>query len=434
MPEIIDNVKVGEYIKNLLKKHQMTQDQLATKLNISKSAVSQNLRGKSTFDIQNMIRIAEIFNITLDDLLSLKSSENPDVLSEYQRVVQQGLEVFKKTKAENLRIDQPDMYGKVLVDYIIEAKHIEMFKYLNDYKVSFVEMHYHRALTIYLEIIIFMLEQNIQGAFYYIEKYKTLNQTFVIKDQIYKLKIWGLLNQEKYQNIVEEIFNDNIKEKPLKIFFSKPQDPGYLSKTDMIDIIASYKLDNILKTYLKTVYKDTQYLHITKQFVKHKYILGIQLYIDLMFNKPLTWIKKATIEVQQGILEVVKLKDEKLILDFVEKGLYTDLTEIVLLAVKHHLMTVVNYLIVNYSKDINYRQVGEACIDANNKLLFDDIKKHLSDNDLNYLLSYTNKDDLHMMIYLIENGATIDEKYFNLTTFKKMNTLLKYLINKGEEA
>lgn len=53
MPTIIDNLKVAEKIKKLLKDNNMTQEQLANKLSITKSAVSQNLRGKSNFDIQN---------------------------------------------------------------------------------------------------------------------------------------------------------------------------------------------------------------------------------------------------------------------------------------------------------------------------------------------------------------------------------------------
>ena len=130
MPEVIDNVKVGAYIKELLRKNSMTQDDLANRLNISKSAVSQNLRGKSSFDIQNLINIAKIFDISLDELLSSKSSVH-EVLSEYKKVVDKGVDVFKSSESQNLIINQPDLYGKVLVDYIIESKNIQMFEYLS---------------------------------------------------------------------------------------------------------------------------------------------------------------------------------------------------------------------------------------------------------------------------------------------------------------
>ena len=199
MPEVIDNVKVGAYIKDLLKKNNMTQDDLANKLNISKSAVSQNLRGKSSFDIQNLINIAKLFDISLDDLLSAKSNENQEVISEYKKVVDKGVNVFKSIKLENLIINQPDLYGKVLVDYIIESKNIEMFKYLDNNNISFVDEKYHRACQLYLDIIIFMLENDISEPFKYLEKYKILNKTFLINDETYRLKIWGLLNQIKYK-------------------------------------------------------------------------------------------------------------------------------------------------------------------------------------------------------------------------------------------
>ncbi|BCR35816.1 helix-turn-helix domain-containing protein [Mariniplasma anaerobium] len=433
MPDVIDNVKVGEYIKTLLKKNHMTQDDLAQKLNISKSAVSQNLRGKSTFDIQNMIRIAEIFNITLDDLLSLKTKHEEGVISEYQKVVNQGLVAFKSTKADNLRIDQPDMYGKVLVDYIIESKHLEMFNYLKDNNVSLVEEHYHRSLDIYLDVIVFMLEQDISGVFKYIEKYKQLNNTFLIHDELYKLKIWGLLNQVKFQDIVEKIFKENIKDNQVKSFFNKIQDPGYLSKTDMIDIIANYKLNNTLETYLNIIYKDSQFSYLVKEFVRYGYEEGIELLIDKAFKKPLVWIKKVSMEVQASILEVIKLENEKLILEFIDKKLYTDLTQVTLLAIKKNLNKVTSHVIKNYHMDLNFRKVGESCIDANNKVLLEDINQYFNQNDYDYFLSYVNEEDISMMIYLIKHGAKIDEKYYNLKTFKKMNLLIKYLLDEGDE-
>lgn len=433
MPDVIDNVKVGEYIKTLLKKNHMTQDDLAQKLNISKSAVSQNLRGKSTFDIQNMIRIAEIFNITLDDLLSLKTRHDEGVISEYQKVVNQGLVSFKATKADNLRVDQPDMYGKVLVDYIIESKNLEMFNYLKDHNVSFVEEHYHRSRDIYLDVIVFMLEQNIDGVFKYIEKYKELNRTFLIHDELYKIKIWGLLNQIKYQNIVEKIFKENSKENQVKSFFNKIQDPGYLSKTDMIDIIASYKLKNTFETYLNFIYKDSQFSYIVKEFVRYSFEEGIELLINKAFKKPLVWIKKVSMEVQASILEIIKLRNEKLILDFIDKKLFTDLTQVTLLAIKKDLNKVTSYVINNYHTDLNFRKIGESCIDINNKVLLEDVSKYFNQNDYDYFLSYASEEDISMMIYLIRHGAKIDEKYYNLKTFQKMNALIKYLLNEGTE-
>ena len=94
-------LKWENILKKLLKQHNMTQDNLADALSISKSAVSQNLRGKSTFDIQNLIMIAKIFEITLDDLLNLKSNDTDQVQSEYYKVVKkdsvQLLQYLRKT-------------------------------------------------------------------------------------------------------------------------------------------------------------------------------------------------------------------------------------------------------------------------------------------------------------------------------------------------
>ncbi len=94
MPDVIDNVKVGEHIRKLLKKKNMTQDDLAHVLSISKSAVSQNLRGKSSFDIQNLIRIAALFEITLDQLLTLSTPTEKRPMSDYERLVTEGLDAI----------------------------------------------------------------------------------------------------------------------------------------------------------------------------------------------------------------------------------------------------------------------------------------------------------------------------------------------------
>jgi transcriptional regulator with XRE-family HTH domain len=86
-----DPVLIGEHIKQLLKTHNMTQDQLANHLHITKSAVSQNLNGKSSFDIQNLIAISKLFSISLDALLGLKSDEKR-LPSAYELLLEKGLE------------------------------------------------------------------------------------------------------------------------------------------------------------------------------------------------------------------------------------------------------------------------------------------------------------------------------------------------------
>ncbi len=59
---------VGNNIRKLRKKHGMSQKDLADKLNIRRQTVSAYEREVSIPDIYTLIRVADIFSISLDEL------------------------------------------------------------------------------------------------------------------------------------------------------------------------------------------------------------------------------------------------------------------------------------------------------------------------------------------------------------------------------
>lgn len=65
----MNTVEIGKFIKEHLKIKGYTQDNLADYLGISKQAVSQNLNGKSSFEISNIMMIAEYLDVTVDNIL-----------------------------------------------------------------------------------------------------------------------------------------------------------------------------------------------------------------------------------------------------------------------------------------------------------------------------------------------------------------------------
>lgn len=65
----MNTVEIGKFIKEHLKIKGYTQDNLADYLGISKQAVSQNLSGKSSFEISNIMMIAEYLDVTVDNIL-----------------------------------------------------------------------------------------------------------------------------------------------------------------------------------------------------------------------------------------------------------------------------------------------------------------------------------------------------------------------------
>ncbi len=432
MPDIIDNIKVGEYIKKLLKSKNMTQDDLAEALCISKSAVSQNLRGKSTFDIQNLIQIAKLFEITLDDLLNLKSEETAEVISEYQKVVNQGLPAIQKVPAEDLRMYEPDMYGKVLVDYIVESRKLDMLTYLIDEEVLLVEDYYHRAKQIYLKVIKYLLEEKQYNFGDFIMKYTELNGSFHIDDETTGLIIWGLLNQVHYQDFMAEL----IKYKPsLKArWFSKGDEKERLplTRVDYIEVIGKYQLSNILQTLMKVQPRDDDFAFITLKFIEHGYFEGITLYVNHFFKTIPSAFKRTSLDCQKAFMAVLKTNQFDLISLFAAKGLYVDMTQIVRQSIKDHQEQVYSHLIAQHHAEIIFKKIGETCVEVSNLELLDQILQYLSKDDLNYLVSWVKLDQIETLEFLLLRGARIDEKYYNLETFKKVNKLLDHLLKKGE--
>ncbi len=62
-------IKIAENIKFYRKQLGLTQEQLAAKLQGKKSLVSNYENGYSTPNIETLCKLAEIFDITLDELV-----------------------------------------------------------------------------------------------------------------------------------------------------------------------------------------------------------------------------------------------------------------------------------------------------------------------------------------------------------------------------
>ena len=66
---MFDIVKFGKALSTLRKNADMTQNEVADKLNLSRQAISKYERGESFPDISVLVMIAELFGITLDKLI-----------------------------------------------------------------------------------------------------------------------------------------------------------------------------------------------------------------------------------------------------------------------------------------------------------------------------------------------------------------------------
>ena len=66
---MFDIVKFGKALSTLRKNADMTQNEVADKLNLSRQAISKYERGESFPDISVLVMIAELFDLTLDQLI-----------------------------------------------------------------------------------------------------------------------------------------------------------------------------------------------------------------------------------------------------------------------------------------------------------------------------------------------------------------------------
>lgn len=67
----------AENVKMLRKQAGMSQEQLAEKLGVSRQAVTKWETGAGIPDIENIMAISALFDISIDDLLSNENGRNP---------------------------------------------------------------------------------------------------------------------------------------------------------------------------------------------------------------------------------------------------------------------------------------------------------------------------------------------------------------------
>ena len=66
----MDQIKIGKFISECRKKQNLTQSQLAEKLFITDRAISKWENGRAMPDSSIMLKLCEILNITVNDLLN----------------------------------------------------------------------------------------------------------------------------------------------------------------------------------------------------------------------------------------------------------------------------------------------------------------------------------------------------------------------------
>ena len=123
----MDNGKMGRFISELRKSHQLTQKELAEKLNVSDKAVSKWERGLSCPDISLLSPLSDIFGITTTELLNGERASS-DVANEDVAV------------ATALEYGRKEVRRKTDFNLTIIAATLSVFLLLGIFVVSIVDL------------------------------------------------------------------------------------------------------------------------------------------------------------------------------------------------------------------------------------------------------------------------------------------------------
>ncbi len=86
---------VGKNIKKLRKEKNITQDQLAEQLHVTRQAVSNWEIGKTQPDIETLSAMAEYFEVTVEELIYGKSAQTNGININIGKTAEKGLDAGK---------------------------------------------------------------------------------------------------------------------------------------------------------------------------------------------------------------------------------------------------------------------------------------------------------------------------------------------------
>lgn len=97
----MDNVKTGQFIKDLRTEKGLTQQELAEKLNCTNKAISRWETGTGSPDIDFLVPLAEILEVSVNELLSGEKIKDNEILQKSDEVI---IDTMKKSKKQNNRL------------------------------------------------------------------------------------------------------------------------------------------------------------------------------------------------------------------------------------------------------------------------------------------------------------------------------------------
>lgn len=110
-------MNLGNNIQLLRKNKKLSQEELAEKCNVSRQAITKWETEDSIPTLEKLIRLADIFDISLDELVG-RSEEN----NSYEKLV----ELVKRVAVDDIPTNENDDISAIVSRYLLFAKNIKL--------------------------------------------------------------------------------------------------------------------------------------------------------------------------------------------------------------------------------------------------------------------------------------------------------------------
>ena len=140
----------GAFIAALRKEKNLTQKQLADKLNVSDKAISRWETGKGYPDIEFLMELSQEFSVSINELLSGKRNETPAMAQAAEKDIACALIQTSRKK----RISSAVAIVLAVVIVILSVSFIRLFVYFYDEIIGSSFMRYVASITVCVELIL----------------------------------------------------------------------------------------------------------------------------------------------------------------------------------------------------------------------------------------------------------------------------------------
>jgi hypothetical protein len=313
-------------------------------------------------------------------------------------------------------------------------KDVELFRYLDDSSLIVLDNDNKRVKDVLVEIILFMLENNMPNIEGYIFQYAIKFKTFSIEDYAIEKDVWLGIDRSNDEKLITSLFCDEyIRSKKVLKVVKYNKSMGILSNMQWVEKIAKYKLDYILNILGSDLIEVLDLHTIIKEFIKYEYDQGILSLIHIFQGVQMDFLGLKRFKVQEAFEELsVHGKIDSVTL-MVQKEMYIDIQRAIVLAINSNQKPIYEFLYDVFHSELDFREICIAASKMGNMPLIENIIKHLSPDDMNIALASTGINDFQLMKYLISNGAEFVNKYYNFETQEKITLLLKKYISGKEE-